>query len=71
MKGMMIMKQIKILKINQNNLLGSLVCGITDDNFSKQGTYNFLIKTLELYRKEEFEDDEKLTEFINGTFLYP
>lgn len=64
------MKQIKILKINQNNLLGSLVCGITDDNFSKQGTYNFLIKTLELYRKKEFEDDEKVTEFIKLTLSY-
>jgi hypothetical protein len=62
-----IMKQIKVLKINQNNLLGSTVCGITDDSFSKQGTYNFLIKILELYRQKEFEDDEKVTEFIKLT----
>jgi len=65
MKGMMIMKQIKILKINQQNLTEKFeVVNLNEENLIKVGTYNFFIKALETYRKKELEDEETVTEFI-------
>ncbi|WP_434291186.1 hypothetical protein [Clostridium botulinum] len=62
------MKQIKILKINQSNINNeNEVINLQDNNIVKIGTYNFLIKLLENYRDEEFEDGEKVTEFIKLT----
>ncbi|MBZ9635525.1 hypothetical protein [Clostridium sp. FP1] len=64
------MKQIKILKINQSNIKNSEVYNLTEENIVKVGTYNFLIKSLETYRKSEFEDDEQVTEFIKVMLPY-
>ena len=62
------MKQIKVLKINQKNVNDkNEVCNVEDENIIKEGTYNFFIKTLEIYRKKEFEDEEQVTEFIKLT----
>lgn len=62
------MKQIKILKINQQNLTEKFeVTNVNEENLLKVGTYNFFIKTLETYRKKEFEDEETVAEFIKVT----
>lgn len=59
------MKQVKILKINQANLNDkNEVINLTDDNFVKVGTYNFLFRTLETYRDKKYEDGEYVTEII-------
>ncbi|MBU3153920.1 hypothetical protein [Clostridium estertheticum] len=59
------MKHVKLLKINQSNINEeNEVCNLEDINTVKVGTYNFLIKSLETYRKNDFKDDEQITEFI-------
>lgn len=59
------MKQVKLLKINQSNInKENEVCNLEDINTVKVGTYNFLIKALETYRENDFEEDEQITEFI-------
>lgn len=59
------MKQVKLLKINQSNInKENEVCNLEDINTVKVGTYNFFIKSLETYRKNEFEDGEQVIEFI-------
>jgi len=58
------MKQVKVLKINQTNIKNSEIVNLTDENIVKIGTYNFLFKALEIYKKSQFEDGEKVTEFI-------
>lgn len=59
-----IIKQIKVLKINQSNIHVNEVCNLKDENIIKIGTYNFFIKALETYNKKQFEDQEEITDFI-------
>lgn len=59
------MNFIKILKINQRNLdKDRKVINVNDENKVKWSSYNFLIKTLEIYNNRMFENDEFLNEFI-------
>lgn len=59
------MKQVKILTINQLNINEeNEVYNLDDINIVKVGTYNFLIKSLEIYRENEFEDGEQIVEYI-------
>ncbi|MBW9154882.1 hypothetical protein [Clostridium tagluense] len=41
-----------------------MVCNLTDENIIKIGTYNFFTKALETYNKNQFVDEEEITDFI-------
>lgn len=59
------MRQVKLLKINQTNInVLNEVTKITEENYIKNDSYTFLIKSLEVYRKKEYEKDELVKEII-------
>ncbi|WP_053957145.1 hypothetical protein [Inediibacterium massiliense] len=56
---------VKVLKLSQRNLdRAKKVVNITDENITKQSTYNFLINALETYKGEKFKNNELITEFL-------
>ncbi len=59
--------QIKILKINQDNLNAVNQVQskeLKDDNYVKEDKYTFLIKALETYNKQEYQEDELVLDII-------
>ncbi|NRT78140.1 hypothetical protein [Clostridium beijerinckii] len=59
------MGQIKILKINQNNINAvNQVINVEENNYIKEDKYNFLIKALETYNKKEYDEGEIVLDII-------
>ncbi len=56
---------VKVLKLDQVNLDSERkITNIEEENITKLSNYNFLIKTLEIYKDKKFKNNEMITEFV-------